>query len=145
MLFVGTDLHETPIPFHVCRHQPTGDTNPHNCLLSRHQPTYKFTISSYAFPSLVFLLLLSSPNLPCARYFFLHQIFSTLATSAFAMLATQSLLLVSSDLLDARSFYFLQICSTLAPSVFSRSAWHLLLLILLFLHHIFFLILLVLP
>jgi hypothetical protein len=48
-----------------------------------HQPNYKFTSYSYAFPSLVCLLLLSSPNLLCAHYFCFDQICSALTTSAF--------------------------------------------------------------
>jgi hypothetical protein len=119
--FVGTNLLETSISYVVCRHRPTGDTNPHNCFFCRHQPTYKFMSSSYAFPSLVCLMLLSSPNLFCARYFYFHHICSTLVASAFTKYVLCSLLLLLTDQLDTQSFCFRQICSALAPSTFPRS------------------------
>jgi hypothetical protein len=90
LLFVGTDLQETLIPTIVC-----------------YVGTNLLTSSSFSFPSLVCLLLLSSPNLLCARYFFFHQICSALATSAFTRSTRHSLLT------------FVISCSMLTPSTFT--------------------------
>jgi hypothetical protein len=101
MLFVGTDLHETPIPFVVCRHRPTRDIDPKNYLLCRNQPTYKFFIcislidllatSNFTKYSMRSLLLLS-PDLLCTHYLCFHQINSSLTPYSFVKNSRCSLL-----------------------------------------------------
>jgi hypothetical protein len=117
LLFVGTDLHETLIPFVVCRHRPTRDTNPLYLFVGTdlHETSIPSTVCRYQ---------------PTWR----HQ-------SPLLFVGTDLFCFPYHSLL----FFFRQICNVLATSAFTRFALCLLLLLSLFLHQIFLLLLLLLP
>jgi len=125
-LFVGTNLIDTSIPIVVCY----VGTNLLTSLPS----------VSFAFPSLVYFMLLSSPNLLCIYYFFFHRIFA-LVTSAFTRSALHPLHMLLPDQLDNHSFCWIFL--VLTPCAFARSIRRSFLLFFLFLHRIFLFFLLV--
>jgi hypothetical protein len=120
LLFVGTDLQETLIPFVVCRHRPTRDIDP-LYFFCLHKIFSAFFTSSFIGSALCLLFLLS---------LFLYQIFllflQLLPLSALCLLLLLSLfsfffLLLSLLLHCAHYFFFLCLRFVLTPFSFSGS------------------------